>query len=155
MYKGPKGKAQNPRPAAGQSQAQGGNAAAAAAPASNEPKKKRIHKALSSSDDEEETTAAAPAATPAKKAKSEAAVPAPAPVAVAAPAAAAPAAAFSAETSVKSLLVKKGSMSLKKLRKAMVKESTLEKEEATKLLVEALLDNASNITISWSAKADE
>ena len=161
MYKGPKVGAKPAAPAAPVLMANG----------------KRARHALDSTDDEEEeeaaeaaaaaakAKAAASAAKPAKKAKSDAAAPAAAAPAAAAassaPAAAAAApAAFDALTCLRDVLSKKGgSVSLKKLRKAVVKAAAEsagkeDKAAATKQLLDALLDNASNVHISWSDKSE-
>lgn len=140
MYKGPKAKQQQ-------------QAKPAAAPAPVAANGKRARHALdSSSDEEEEETKKEKEKekeSSSKKAKKEE------PVAAAAPAPAA----FDALSSVQAALSKKGgSLSLKKLRKAVVKAAEpagKDKEAATKLLVEALLDNASNVTITWNNKKDE
>ena len=174
MYKGPKDKKQNPRPAPGQTQVQGGAKAtpAAAAPANGTPAKKRRH-ALDSTDDESEDEAPAAAAAPApaaaakaaepekaskkaKKAEPAAAAASPVAAPTAAPAAAA-SSSFDALSCVRAALSKKGgSISLKKLRKAFVKEAPHgDKDAATKAMIDALMDNASNVQISWSDKKEE
>lgn len=144
MYKGPKAKQQQQQPKA------------AAAPAPVAANGKRTRHALDSSSDEEEEEPKKEKESSKKAKKDEPAVTVAAP---AAPAAAAKPAAFDALASVQAALSKKGgSLSLKKLRKAFVKAAEpagKDKEAATKLLVEALLDNASNVTIAWSNKKDE
>lgn len=144
MYKGPKAKQQQ-------------QPKAAAAPAPVAANGKRTRHALDSSSDEEEEEEPKKEKESSKKPKKE--EPAVTVAAPAAPAAAAKPAAFDALASVQAALSKKGgSLSLKKLRKAFVKAAEpagKDKEAATKLLVEALLDNASNVTIAWSNKKDE
>jgi hypothetical protein len=116
-------------------------------------KAKRHH--LDSSSDEEEEAAAPP--PPAKKAKhSPVAAPTPAPVAAVAAARAA-AAAFDLAASVQSLLASKGTLSLKKLRKAVIKAAgaSAEKEALTTQLLATLLEHSGNVNITWSAKDEE
>lgn len=111
------------------------------------PNGKPVKHYLDSTDDEEEE---APKPAP-KKAKKEEKKETPAPVA-AAPAAPA---AFDITASAKSLISKKGTISLKKLRKGVVKASGGDKDAVTKQLLDALLANASEVKISWGAADDE
>ena len=64
---------------------------------------------------------------------------------------------FDFSATLRSVVAKKGnSISLKKLRKAMVKASGGEKEQVTKQLMEALLENSSEVRISFGkVEADD
>jgi hypothetical protein len=58
---------------------------------------------------------------------------------------------------VRSTLSSKGnSVSLKKLRKALLKASggSLSKEEAGQKVIQALMDNAEHVRISWNEESD-
>jgi cell growth-regulating nucleolar protein len=110
---------------------------------------------LDSTDEEDNTPAVKE--QPQKKAKTEAKPAAAAATPVKSPKATPTSGPFDFTSTLKSTIAKKGnSISLKKLRKAMIKASGGEKDQVTKQLMDVLMENSSEVRISFGkAEADE